>query len=268
MFIIIVKLTEDYEKKMKEGLQMDQSAKYMTMKDKLQMAADGSDHPTITYQTPKAFTFYVSATITVISMFLNWLSLDIDLGYFRLEEVLGTVNLFTLPGSMGDIKDVLSPYGMFLPEGLMSGLSTAQFVGIVLMVAACAAIACYIYAIFLRIKEDDNCAKFGKLAAMVTIAVFVGFVVLISASLSAIDAAAAMSQIMTKILTGAGAITLVGAIVTLCCANMNIGFKEDVVIYHNGIIKIDKGPKWRCKSCRKKNLSRLERCYYCGMKKE
>lgn len=243
---------------------MDQLKNKSTMKDRLMALSEDSDRPTVTYITPKAICFYASAVIAVVCMFMNWLSLDLDLGYLQLHDILGTLNVFTLPGGIGEIKDALAGFSMFLPDGVMQGISAARFAGVVLMAVSIASIACYTYAAFLRIKEDDNCAKFGKLAALLAVLTVVGFVALIVVILNAIDASAAVGEILGKILTGPCVITLVAALVSAYCAVMDMAFKENVVIYHDGRLKIDNGPEWKCEKCGKKNLSLLERCYNCG----
>ena len=66
----------------------------MTMKDRLMDQSNKSDIPTITYITPKAIIFYIAAILAILGMFGNWFALDLNLGYFQLDDILGTVNPF------------------------------------------------------------------------------------------------------------------------------------------------------------------------------
>lgn len=248
----------------KEGIKMDQNK---TMKEKLLDPSNKSDIPTITYVTPRAIIFYIAAIAAIVAMFGNWFALDLDLGYVQLNEVLGTVNPFTMVGALGDVEESLGVFSMLLPSDVLDGLAMLKFVSCVLMVLAIASIVLYAYAAFLRIKENDKTARFGKLASLCALLTVVGFAGMVISLLSALDASSYIGSALGKILTGPCAVTLLCAVVTASCAAMDMGFKEDVVIYYDGTLKIDRGPKWRCSSCRRNNLSLLEKCYYCGKEK-
>lgn len=239
----------------------------LTMKEKLMMASDGSDMPTVTYVTTKAIAFYISAAVAIVCMFLNWFALDVDLVYLNLKDILGTVNVFTLPGALAEIKDGIGVLGALLPAEITDSLSGAHFVSVALMVAAIASIGCFGISVFFRLKEDDKCVNIGRLGALLAAVTAIGFIVLISTSLGgmlkAIGAAEAAENIMGIVLAGPCAFTLIGAEIAAFCAVMDMGFKEDVIIYYDGKMKIAKGPKWKCR-CGRMNLSPLDRCYYCG----
>ena len=240
------------------------------MKERLMRASEGSDMPTVTYVTTKAIIFYISAGVTIVCMFLNWFALDIDIPYLNLnaKEVLGTVNVFTLPGALSEIMD--SPWLSMLPE-IKDGLSGAHFISIVLMLAAVASIGCLGFSVYFRLRENDKCVLIGRLGAIFAAAASIGFIVLVNSSigsfLRAIDATEAAESVMQIVLTGPCAFTLIAAVVVAICAVRDMGFKENVVIYHNGIMKIDNGPLWRCSCCHRRNLSLLKKCYYCGNEK-
>lgn len=246
---------------------MDQSTKTLTMKERLQMQSGESDLPTITHFTTKAILFCVSALVTVACMFLNWLSLDLDLGYLQLHDVLGTVNVFSLPGALGELKESLGILGAFLPAEVMDGIGMAQFASIILMIAAIASIACYVVAVILRIRANDKCVTIGRIAAALAAVTVVGFVVLVAVSLNAMEASAVIGEVLGQIIAGPSVFVLGGALISAICAVMDMGFKEDVIIYHDGRMKIDRGEKWKCR-CGRMNLSLLDHCYYCGQEKE
>ena len=90
-----------------------------------------SDIPTETFATPKAFVFFGSAIAAVICLFMNWLPLDLNLGYFELEDVLGTINVFTLFGAVSDLNEALGMLGSFLPNGVTSGFVIIRISGLV-----------------------------------------------------------------------------------------------------------------------------------------
>ena len=246
---------------------MDQTTQNLTMKERLLDQSNKSDTPTITYVTTKAILFFISAVATIASLFGNWFALDIDLGYFSLDDVLGTVNVFRMPAAINEIEESFGMFGVFLPEDIKSGLAMVKFACYALMILAIAAIALYVYAAILRIKRDDNTAKFGRIAAGCAVLTVVGFVLMVGVLLNSLEAMNLFGSAIGKILSGPCLVTLVGAIVSAICAVMDIGFKEDVVIYHNGVLKIDRGPKWRCSCCHRRNLSLLEKCFYCGTNK-
>lgn len=239
----------------------------LTMKDKLQMASEGSDMPTVTYVTVKAIVFYISAAVTIVCMFLNWFPLDVDLAYLNLKDILGTVNVFTLPGALAEIKDGLNILGALLPNEVMDGISGAHFVSIALMIVAIASIGCFGVSVFFRLKANDRCVNVGRLGALLAAAVAIGFIALISTSLgsmlNAIRADDVAGNVMGIILSGPCSFTLIGSVIAAICAVMDMSFEEDVIIYHDGRMKIAKGPKWKCR-CGRMNLSPLDRCYYCG----
>ena len=239
----------------------------MTMKDRLMDQSNKSDIPTITCITPKAIIFYIAAILAILGMFGNWFALDLNLGYFQLDDILGTVNPFTMGGSLGELEDSLGMLAAFMPGEFMDGLGMLRFFSYVLMVLAVVSIALYAYAAFLRLKENDQCARFGKLAALCVILTVVGFIGMVLVLLSAMEITSVLGSALSTILISPCAITLACAVVTFFCAPMDMGFKEDVVIYYDGTIKIDNGPKWTCGTCHRKNLSRLDKCYYCGTKK-
>lgn len=243
---------------------MDQNK---TMKERLLDQSNKSDIPTITYVTPRAIVFYVAAVVAILSMFGNWFALSVNLGYVQLNEVLGTVNPFTMVGALGDVEESLGVFSMLLPSEVMNGLGVLRFVSCILMVAAIGAIVLYVYAAFLRIKENDKTARFGKLASLCALLTVVGFIGMVIGLLTALDASAYIGSALGKILTGPCTVTLICAAITASCSVMDMGFKEDVVIYYDGTLKIDRGPKWRCSSCRRMNLSLLEKCYHCGKEK-
>lgn len=247
---------------------MDQATQNMTMKDRLLDPSNKSDIPTITYVTPKAIIFVVSAIVTIISMFGNWFSLDLDLGYLQLDDILGTVNVFRMPAALGEIEESIGIFSAFLPSSVTDGFALLKFVSFVLMALGIAAIALYACAAFLRLQTNDKTALFGRIAALCAALTGIGFIAMVAGLLNALDASSIIGNALGKILTGPCLITLIGAGVSAFCAVLDTGFKEDVVIYHTGIIKIDQGPKWKCSSCNRKNLSRLDKCYYCGAKKE
>lgn len=243
---------------------MDQNK---TMKERLLDQSNKSDIPTITYVTTRAIIFYVCAVAVVIGMFGNWFALNLNLGYLQLNEVLGTVNPFTMVGALGEVKESLGMFGMFLPADVMNGLGALQFVSYVLMILAIGAVVLYAYAAFLRIKENDQTARFGKIGAVCAIATVVVFIGMVVGLLVALDASSYIGGAIGKIMTGPCMITLICAAVSAWAAVMDMGFKEDVIIYHDGTLKIDRGTKWKCSCCHRKNLSMLEKCYYCGKEK-
>lgn len=251
---------------------MNQMSDHSSMKDRLLAQAGNSDRPTITYFTTRAVLFYISAAITIFSLFQNWLVIDLDLGYFQMESILGTVNPFRIPGALGNVKEMLSAYSMFLPDGLMNGLSIAQTFGYLLLLLAAGSVACYVYSAFLRIKENDTCARFGRIAALLAVLTVVCFTVLITVGIESVMKVTGYSGasvlVLKKVFSGPALVSLIGAAISAYCAVMNAEFKENVVIYHDGKLRIDRGEKWRCKNCGKKNLSLLERCYYCGTEKD
>ena len=240
---------------------------YKTMKERLLDPANKSDIPTITYVTTRAIVFYITALLAVVGMFGNWFALDLNLGYVQLNEVLGTVNPFTIVGAIRDIEDALGMFSMFLPDEIIRGLGIIKFAGCVLMVLSVASIVLYAFAAYLRLKENDKTVRVGKIAAlcaMVTVAVFIGLIIGLLVSL---DASEYIGSAIGKILTSFCLITLLCSAISMWAAVMDMGFKEDVVIYHDGILKISRGKKWRCTGCARKNLSLLEKCYYCGKEK-
>ncbi|MBQ8835144.1 MAG: hypothetical protein IJ001_09530 [Oscillospiraceae bacterium] len=239
-----------------------------TMKERLLDPSNKSDIPTITYVTPKAIIFFVAVIATIVSMFSNWFAMDLDLGYFQLNDVLGTVNVFRMPVTLGEIEESIGMFSAFLPGEVKTGFAIIKLVSIVLMLVGAVAIVSYAYAAFLRLQKNDKTAKFGRLGALCAVLTVVGFISMVIGLLFALDASSAIGNALSKILSGPCTVTLLGALASGYCAVMDVGFKEDVVIYHNGILKIDKGPKWRCRCCHKKNLSRLEKCYYCGTEKK
>lgn len=243
---------------------MDQNK---TMKERLLDQSNKSDIPTITYVTPRAIIFYVAAIAAILGMFGNWFALNLNLGYVQLNEVLGTVNPYTMAGALGDIKDSLGMFSMLLPEEVMNGLGVLQFMSCVLMVLAVGSIVLYVYAAFLRMQENDQTARFGKLAALCALLTVVGFIGMVIGLLVSLDASAYIGDALGKILTSPCLITLIGLVVSAYCAVMDMGFKADAVIYYDGTIKIDRGAKWRCTCCHRNNLSMLEKCYYCGKEK-
>lgn len=240
----------------------------MTMKERLMDQSNKSDVPTITYVTPKAIIFFISAIATIIGMFGNWFALDLDLGYFQLNDILGTVNPFTMSGSLGEIEDSLGVFAAFMPADVMDGIAMLKFISIILMVLAVGAIVLYVYAAFLRFKENDQTARFGRLGALCALLTVVGFIGMVVGLLSALDVSSAIGSAIGKIFGSPCVFTLIGAMVSAYCAVMDVGFKEDVVIYHDGVIKIDRGEKWKCSCCKRRNLSLLENCYHCGAKKQ
>lgn len=238
-----------------------------TMKERLLDPTNKSDIPTITYVTTRAIVFYITAVLAVVGMFGNWFALDLNLGYVQLNEILGTVNPFTMVGAISDIEETLGMFSMLLPDEIIRGFGIIQFVSFVLMVLSAASVGLYVYAAFLRLKENDMTVRFGRIAAlcaMTTVAVFVGLIIGLLASMGA---SAYIGSAIGKILTSSCLITLLCAAVSMWAAVMDTEFKENVVIYHNGILKIDRGPKWRCVGCGRKNLSLLDKCYYCGKEK-
>lgn len=247
---------------------MDRITQNMTMKERLLDESNKSDIPTITYITPKAIIFFISAAATILSMFGNWFAIDLDLGYLRLDDILGTVNPFTISGAMGEIEESLGVLGAFMPSDVMDGLAMLKFVSIVLLILAIGAIVLYVYAAFLRLKENHQTMRFGRLGALCALLTVVGFTAMVMGLLFALEASSVIGSALGKILSGPCLITLIGAFVSSYCAVMDMGFKENVIIYHGGIIKIDRGPKWKCSCCRRNNLSRLEHCYYCGTEKQ
>lgn len=239
-----------------------------TMKDRLLDQSNKSDIPTITYVTPKAIIFYTAAILAILGMFGNWFAIDLDLGYLQLNDVLGTVNPFTMGGALSELEDSLGMLSLFMPSDFMDGLGMLRFFSYVLMILAIVSIALYVYAALLRLKENDRCARIGKLAAGCALLTVVGFVGMAVVLLSAMEVSSVLGSALGIILISPCAITLASACITIYCAPMDMGFKEDVVIYYDGTIKIDKGPKWTCNACHRRNLSRLEKCYYCGMEKQ
>lgn len=227
-----------------------------------------SDTPTETFVTTRAIIFYISSILAIVCMFLNWLPLDIELGLARFSDVLGTINAFTLIGAMSDLKESVGILSYWLPDELTSGFSLVSVVGGILFIAGIAAIVLYAYSMLLRLKEDDRCVRIGKLAALVAVGISVGFMLLVMSCVLAMDMSDALGQVMGDVLTGPCMLTLICALVSGYCAVRDMQYKEDVVIYYNGLLKIDNGPKWRCDSCHRSNLSRLEKCYYCGIKKK
>ena len=226
-----------------------------------------SDIPTETFVTPKAFVFFGSAIAAVICLFMNWLPLDLNLGYLELEDVLGTINVFTLFGAVSNLKEVLGMFGVLLPDGVTLGFVIIRISGLLLSACGIAVIVLYSYAAFHRLKGDDKCVRAGKLAALITCMTVFLFVLLVLICFMAMDIMEAFGQVVGKVLTGPCMFTLIAAIISGYCAVRDSRFKENVVIYHNGEIKIDDGPMWKCASCRRKNLSLLQKCYYCGKEK-
>lgn len=226
-----------------------------------------SDTPTETFVTTRAIVFYISSILAILCMFLNWLPLDIELGYAQFSDVLGTINAFTLIGAMSDLKEAVGMLSYLFPNELTFGFFLASVMGVILFIAAVATIILYAYAILLRLKGDDRCVRIGKLAALVAVAMSIGFILLVMICVLATDLSDVLGQVMGTVLMGPCVLTLICALASGYCAARDVRYKEDVVIYHNGIIKIDNGPKWKCNSCHRANLSRLEKCYYCGEKK-
>lgn len=227
-----------------------------------------SDMPTVTFITPKAVTFYISSVVTTICMFLNWFSLDLDLGFMRFSDVFGTVNIFTLASTAMKVKDVGGILGAYLPRSVTVGFAFVLLISVALMLAGVTAIALYVYAIILRIQGNDRTVRVGKMAALLTVGTALGFILLITCCVVAMEITEALGQVMGILLSGPCMFSLIGGVVSGYCAVRDMGFKEDVVIYHNGVIKIDNGPKWKCNCCYRNNLSRLERCYYCGAERK
>lgn len=238
-----------------------------TMKERLLDPANKSDIPTITYMTPRAIIFYTAAVAAIVGMFGNWFALDLDLGYFQLNEILGKINPFTMVKGVGEVINSLGVLSAFLPEEVMSALRLLSVVSWMLMILAIGAIVLYAYAAYLRISENDMTAKYGRIASICAAITSCGFAAVVVCLLAALDANDYIGSALGMIASGPCMVTLVAAVAAGCCAVLDMGFKEDVVIYHNGVLKIDRGPKWKCACCGRKNLSLLEKCYYCGKDK-
>ncbi len=222
---------------------------------------------TYTFVTRKAIVFYISAALTIVSMFLNWFPLDIDLEFVSMENVLGNVTIFTLPGALGELKESLGVLASFLPENVSNAFSAVQFVCYILAVAGIASCVLYIYAAYLRIKAQDKTVLVARIAAGLAIVSAFGFAAMISVVMSKLGVSNALGAVLGTVCKSAWLVTVIGAVISLCCAVMNMEPKEDVVFYHDGSWKISRGPKWTCSGCNRKNYALLERCYYCGKKK-
>lgn len=247
---------------------MNQVAQNTTMKERLMDNSSNSDTPTITHVTTRAIIFYISAIAAIIGMFGNWLEIDLDLGYLKLENLLGTINPFTISGAVGEIQDKIVVLSSLLPNEVAEGLSMLKLFGIGLLLLASCSLVFYLCAIFLRMKENDRTVIFGRLGAVCALLSVVGFIGIIVSMISTLGVSSKTGSIIGEILTGPCLLTLIGAAVSCCCAVMDMAFKEDVVIYHDGVMKIAREEKWRCRCCRRRNLSLLEKCYYCGKEKE
>ncbi len=227
------------------------------------LTMEQSDQPTYTFHTPKAIAFYVSSVITTVSMFLNWFKMDLNLGIAYLEDVFGKVNVFTMPGAIGDAKEMLSVFGSLLPNDVTSALGTLQIACYALLVCAVAAIVMYAIASYLRIKQKKETDRMGKIASGLVLVTALGFVAVLIGCLNGIGAAEVAGSVMGSIVKSPWLFSVIGAIVTFVCSPLDKCYKEDVVVYHNGILKISNSPRWRC-DCGRENLGRLESCCYCG----
>ncbi len=221
-----------------------------------------------TFVTRKAIVFYISSVVTVVSMFFNWLPVDLDFEYFQINEVLGKVNVFTLPGALKELKETLGIMWSFLPNDVQSGYSVIQFCSYILLTMAAASIALYVLAVYLRLKIKDRTVLAGRLAAALAILSAVGFAAMVAYVISAVGDSDGISAIIGVVVKTPWITVVLGGIVCWFCAIMNMEPKENVVFYHDGSWKIDRGEKWRCNLCHRRNLSLLDRCYYCGTQKK
>lgn len=239
---------------------MEQIRNYKNIKN---FQRDDSDEVEYTFVTKKAIVFYISSVLAIVTMFMNWLPLDIDLKYLKLRNVIGTMNAFTLPFALGDLKKGLGVFGSMLPEGY----DIAQFFSVILILICGVAIVCYIIAIIFRAMGRDESVRIGKLGAVATTMGAVGFLVMACVAFSAVLGEGTIFKVVGIVLKSPWTITFVCSFISHYCAIRNMEPKEDIVTYHDGKVKISRGPKWNCRCCRRKNLDLLEKCYYCGHEK-
>ncbi len=239
---------------------MEQIVNYKNVRN---IAREDSDEVEYTFLTKKAMGFYISSLLAVVCMFMNWLPIDLDFEFIELHNVFGTMNIFTLSGALGELKEGLGIFGSLLPEGY----GITQFFGVVLMLIGVISIGCYAAAIVLRLMGKDEFVRLGKLGALTACVGSVGFLILACVCFRKVLGVGTLPEVAGTILKSPWSITLVCALVSAYCAVRNMEPKEDIVIYHNGKVRISRGPKWNCRCCGRRNLDLLEKCYYCGRDK-
>ncbi len=216
--------------------------------------------PTPTYITKSAVAFWAAALIAIVCMFTNWFPLN--MAFFDLEELVGSVSAFTLPGLLEELKDSVGIFGRLLPDEVQRNFAVAQSMSYVLVIAQIAAIGLYGYAAYLRFRGDEKAALMGRTASGLALLGAVGFLLLVIIAFSEIDG---LSDGIVSTVTGSPwIVTVLGAVVTMICSGVDVEYREDTIIFYDGSMVVDRGPKWKCSRCGKKNLSMLTRCYQCG----
>ena len=214
--------------------------------------------------------FCIAAAVVVISMFLNWLVIDLDLGYFQLNDIAEDINVFTLPGMLSDIKEVLSPWSAMLPKELVGGLETAAVFSYLSLVLGICAIVCYVLSVLCRVTGKNHAARLGRWADVLAFMSSAIFVVLLTTVVDKLAGEKYALDLFGDVIMGPCGLVAVGTLVSLVTAGRDQVQHGDWVRRYTERIDttIDEHPhdpetEWVCSSCMSVNKQEHEFCK-CG----
>lgn len=121
--------------------------------------------------------FVVAGVLVVACMFLNWLSIEMDLKIAQFNGILGKMNAITMYDTLGELEDSLGMFANYLPKEFSVLKSWSLF----LMVCALAAIALYILGIVMQIIKKRAAVFISGAGAVCAIVTSIGFYLLVNA---------------------------------------------------------------------------------------
>lgn len=161
--------------------------------------------------------FIISAALVSICMLMNWFPVELDLGIVQFDDVFGTVNAFTLSGTVSKIEDTLGNLAGFLPEEFeMLKIKSA-----VLMVCAYATIASYICASAMHIVKKNIATDLASLgSAVLAIITSVAFSNLVKGVCTFTASSAAGNAAYDIVMQSPCVAVLFGGILSAICTEM------------------------------------------------
>lgn len=215
---------------------------------------------------PRAIVFYIAVAVTVTCMFFSWFALDLNLGYVDLGDMVGAINVFTLPGALTEIRDAISPVASLLPDDFTRGLGVAVVFGYTAMILGIGAIVCFALAVAHRVNNKENVVKLCGMATVATLLAAVIFTVLVCVIVTKLAGDMFTFYALGRVLGSPCALSIFGALVAIITA----GEGEEWVRHYTERIDTtieehphDPATEWVCSSCMTVNKTEQKFCK-CG----
>lgn len=216
------------------------------------------------HPSPMNLAFYASGLISVVCMFFGWLSVDLDLGFMQIGDLLEDITIFGMPTILKDLENGLGVLTSLLPAEVNNTIQLNIAICYAVVLMAIVGAVLFVASGFLRFQKNKLGYTTGLLSGVLIVLAAAVFAIQVMVLFSSIGSAIGV-DIVEKSLSVPWFLCMAGGITA--CVSAGKDYRKNLIVLCDGRTAIDMGDKWKCR-CGKKNLAALNQCYYCGQTRQ